>query len=62
MSKNIINSISSNFYNKGVHEDIDSTEKNINECTDKFEEIRLYLEKAQINQVNKKELFNLRKA
>ena len=42
MSKNIINSISSNFYNKGVHEDIDTTEKNINECTDKFEEIRLY--------------------
>lgn len=46
MSKNILNSISSNFYNKGVHEDIDATDKIINECTDKFEEIRLYLEKA----------------
>ena len=53
MLKNILNSISSNFYPYGVREDIDTTEKIINECTDKFEEIRLYLENA-LNKTSKK--------
>lgn len=46
MCKNVLNPISTNFYNKGIHSDIDQVSNLIKESLDKFEEVRVYLEKA----------------
>ena len=53
MSKNVLNPITSNFYKKGIHKDIDDTDKIIQDSLSQFEEIKTYLEKA-LNKYSKK--------